>query len=87
MAAMVEVKLCGVGPAGESPRMAMPDQFSADEICAALLLTRRAADAQFGLTYDLVTRLPAVHAPMYAGVLDEPRARVFSDWTTQLYLD
>jgi Domain of unknown function (DUF222) len=85
MAAMVEVGLCGVGPAGESPRMAMPDEFSADEIRAALLLTRRAADAQFGLAYDLVTRLPALHAAMDAGVLDEPRARVFSDWTTQLY--
>lgn len=85
MAAMVEVGLCGVGPAGESPRMAVPDEFSADEIRAALMLTRRAADAQFWLAYDLVSRLPAVHAAMAAGVLDEPRARVFSDWTTQLY--
>jgi hypothetical protein len=29
-------------------------------------------------------RLPEVHAAMLAGVLDEPRARVFSDWTTEL---
>ena len=54
----------------------LPDEFSADEIRAALLLTRRATDAQFGLGYDLVTR-PAV--PDVCGVLDEPRARVFSD--------
>ncbi|HKS52065.1 MAG TPA: hypothetical protein VJS67_09380 [Pseudonocardiaceae bacterium] len=39
VAAIFEVGLCGVGPAGESLRMAMPDEFSADEIRAALLLT------------------------------------------------
>jgi hypothetical protein len=85
MAAMVEVGLCGVGPAGESPRMAVPDEFSADEIRAALVLTRRAADVQFWLAYELVSRLPAVHAARADGVLDEPRARMFSEWTTQLY--
>ncbi|MGH3721873.1 MAG: DUF222 domain-containing protein [Pseudonocardiaceae bacterium] len=60
-------------------------QFSADEVRAALVLTRRAADAQFWLAYDLLTRLPAVHAAMGAGVLDEPRARVLSEWTTELH--
>ncbi len=62
----------------------VPDEFAADEIRAALVLTRRAADAQFWLAHDLLTRLPAVHAAMDAGVLDEPRARVLSDWTTGL---
>jgi hypothetical protein len=33
--------------------------------------------------YYLVTRLPQVHAAMDAGVLDEPRARVFSEWTIE----
>lgn len=84
MAAMVEVGLCGVGPADGLRRMAVPDEFSADEVRAALVLTRRAADAQFGLAYDVVTRLPDVHAAMEAGVLDEPRARVFSEWTAEL---
>jgi hypothetical protein len=85
LAAMAEVGLCGVGPAGdELPRRALPDEFSADEVRAALALTRRAADAQFSLGWDLVTRLPQVHAAMDAGVLDEPRARVVSDWTTEL---
>lgn len=51
---------------------------------AALVLTRRAADSQFWLAYDLLTQLPAVHAAMEAGVLDQPRARVFSDWTIEL---
>ena len=84
MAAMVEVGLCGLGSDDEVPRRAVPGEFSADEVRAALVLTRRAADAQFWLAYDLITRLPQVHAAMEAGVLDEPRARVLSDWTTQL---
>lgn len=84
MAAMVEVGLRGRAPAGDLTRMSVPDEFSADEIRAALMLTRRAADAQFDLAYDLITRLPAVHAAMDAGRLDEPRARVLSEWTTEL---
>ena len=85
MAVMAEIGLCAVGPAGdELRRMSVPDQFSADEIRAALVLTRRAAEAQFWLARDLVARLPQVHAAMMAGILDEPRARVFSEWTTEL---
>jgi hypothetical protein len=42
-AAMVEVGLCGIGPDDELPRRAIPDEFSADEVRAALVLTRRAA--------------------------------------------
>ncbi len=84
MATMVEVGLCGIGPDDELPRRAAPGEFSADEIRAALVLTRRAADAQFWLAHDLLTRLPAVHAAMDAGALDEPRARVLSEWTTEL---
>lgn len=84
MATMVEVGLCGIGPDDELPRTVVPDEFAADEVRAALVWTRRAADAQFWLAHDLMSRLPAVHAAMDAGVLDEPRARVLSDWTTGL---
>jgi Domain of unknown function (DUF222) len=85
MAAMVEVGLCGPAPAGdELRRMAVPDEFSADEIRAALVLTRRAVEAQFWLAYDLITRLPDVHAALDAGLIDEPRARVLSEWTIEL---
>jgi hypothetical protein len=84
MVAMVEVGLCGIGPDDELPRRAAPDEFSADEVHAALVLTRRAADAQFGLAYDLIRRLPAVHAALDAGLIDEPRARVLSEWTVEL---
>jgi Domain of unknown function (DUF222) len=48
------------------------------------VLTRRAADTQFWLAYDLLTRLPAVHPAMDRGLLDEPRARVLSEWTNEL---
>ncbi|MDQ4031244.1 MAG: hypothetical protein M3332_02800 [Actinomycetota bacterium] len=37
------------------------------------------------MTHDLLTRLPGVHATMDAGALDEPRARVFSEWTAELH--
>jgi CheY-like chemotaxis protein len=87
MAAMAQVGVCGPVPDDDLTRRVLPDEFSADEVRAALVLTRRAADAQFWLAYDLVTRLPQVHAAMDAGVLDEPRARVFSDWTTELSLE
>ncbi|HEY6423123.1 MAG TPA: DUF222 domain-containing protein [Pseudonocardiaceae bacterium] len=87
MAAMAQVGVCGPAPDDDLTRMVAPDEFSADEVRAALVLTRRAADAQFWLAHDLVTRLPQVHAAMDAGVLDEPRARVFSDWTIELSPD
>ncbi len=84
MAAMAQVGVCGPVPDDDLTRMVMPDEFSADEVRAALVLTRRAAHTQFWLAYDLVTRLPQVHAAMDAGMLDEPRARVFSEWTVEL---
>ncbi len=84
MVAMVEVGLCAIGPDDELPRRAIPDEFSTDEVRAALGLTRRAAHGQFWLAHDLLTRLPAVHAALNAGLLDEPRARVLSEWTTDL---
>ncbi|HSL07653.1 MAG TPA: DUF222 domain-containing protein [Pseudonocardiaceae bacterium] len=84
MAVMAEVGVCGLVPEGDLTRRVLPDEFSADEVRAALVLTRRAAHGQCWLAHDLVTRLPQVHAAMDAGVLDEPRARVFSEWTIEL---
>ncbi|MGH3896779.1 MAG: DUF222 domain-containing protein, partial [Pseudonocardiaceae bacterium] len=84
MAAMAEVGVCGLVPEGDLTRRVLPDEFSADEVRAALVLTRRAGQAQFWLAHDLVKRLPQVHAAMDAGVLDEPRARLFSEWTIEL---
>jgi len=81
LAAMVEV---GMRSGCDDLSRRAPDEFSADEIRAALMLTRRAADGQLWLAHDLLTRLPAVHTAMDAGELDEPHARVLSEWTTGL---
>ncbi|HEX6402994.1 MAG TPA: hypothetical protein VF003_07540 [Pseudonocardiaceae bacterium] len=43
-------------------QMAIPDEFSADEIRAALMLTAAPPRRSSSLTYDLITRLPAVRA-------------------------
>ena len=51
------------------------------------MLTRGAAEAQFSPAYDLITRLPAVRAAMDTGLVDEPRARVLADWTTELSVE
>jgi hypothetical protein len=84
LATMTEIGLCDIGPDDELPCSATPDEFAADEIRAALVWTRRAAEGQFWLAYDLCTRLPAVQAAMAAGDCDEPRARIFSEWTKDL---
>ncbi|MCA1675202.1 MAG: 13E12 repeat family protein, partial [Actinobacteria bacterium] len=84
MTVMVEVGLADIDPGDEPRRLSAPTEFSADEVRAALVLTRRAADAQFWTAYDLCIRLPQVHAAMGAGGCDEPRARIFSEWTTDL---
>src|SRR5262245_47590935 len=61
-----------------------PGEFAADEVRAALVLTRDAAQTLCQLAQDVVRRLPAVQEAFAAGVLDQPRVRVFSDWTSDL---
>jgi hypothetical protein len=84
MAAMVEVGLCGIGPDDQLPRRERPDEFAADEIRAALALTRSAATTQLTVAWDLTDRLPEVLADLDRGQIDVPKARVFSEWTTGL---
>src|SRR6266545_1546124 len=84
MAAMVEVALCGVGPDDQLPRVGEPDEFAADEIRDALSWTRSAASNQLSLAWDLLDRLPQVFAALEAGSIDVPKARVFSEWTSDL---
>ncbi|MEX1288319.1 MAG: DUF222 domain-containing protein [Acidimicrobiia bacterium] len=50
-------------------------EFAPLEVGSALTLTRRSAEAEVGLAFDLVTRLPAVWEAVHAGDLDWPRAR------------
>jgi hypothetical protein len=65
-------------------RTERPTEFAFDEVRAALVWTRRAADAACELACDLVSRLPAVHGAVASGVLDEPKGRIFSEWTREL---
>ncbi len=58
-----------------------PNEFAADEVRAALRLTRSAAKRLCDLAWDLHRRLPAVLAAMREGRLDQPRAQVFSTFT------
>lgn len=64
-----------------------PNEFAADEVRAALVLTRRAAEAVYWGGRDLLERIPAVHAALAAGELDVPRAHVFRDWTENLTVE
>src|SRR6266545_5060081 len=84
LATIAEVGRCGIGPDDQLPRMDAPDEFSADEIRGALVWTRTAANTQLSLAWDLVSRLPQVFATLDDGVIDVPKARVFSDWTAGL---
>ncbi|HLT11490.1 MAG TPA: DUF222 domain-containing protein, partial [Micromonosporaceae bacterium] len=80
--------LCEVTRRWQEQAMLRPEDpawaWASSEVAAALVLSRGGADALCGLAWDLEDRLPEVGKALAAGVLDEPRARVFSDWTTWL---
>ncbi len=60
------------------------DEFAAEEIGAALCLTRRAADSHLGLALDLFERLPQVGHALLQGRIDLARARVICESTSHL---
>ena len=62
-------------------------EAAAGEIQAALNLTRRSADIQMGLAYQLGDRLPNVWAALHDGSIDLPRARVLCDETMHLPIE
>ncbi|MFF3671210.1 HNH endonuclease signature motif containing protein [Microtetraspora malaysiensis] len=76
---MAEVGLYEISASGMA-KMSEPDNNSPDEIRAALRLTRRAAEREYGIAYDLKVRLPAVRDALSAGLIDKARAVVFCDW-------
>lgn len=59
-------------------------EYEADEIRAALCLTRRAADAELAFARDLRERLPRVWKALDRGAIDVRRARVLVDGTRHL---
>ncbi|MGQ0632325.1 MAG: DUF222 domain-containing protein, partial [Sporichthyaceae bacterium] len=84
LAAVWEAALREAGSADHVGRMPRPDEWSADEVRAALGLTRTAAESLLALAESICVRLPELHAAMAAGELDEPRARLLAEWTADL---
>ncbi len=60
------------------------DLVAANEVRAALVLTRPAAKDLCTVARDLAVRLPAVLDAHVSGGLDDARARIFSTWTADL---
>jgi len=67
---------------GEDPGFA--EEAAAAEIRVALRLTRRAADNELALAFDLRRRLPRVWDLLVSGEIDVRRARVFAAGTLHL---
>ncbi len=65
-------------------RVESPGEFAAEEARAALVWSRRRADSTFEFAWQVHERLPMLGEAMDAGVLDEPRARAFVQWTIGL---
>lgn len=84
MEVMVQVGSCRPAPDGVVARDVRPCWQGGDEIRAALAWTRQAAEKQLSLAWDLQSRLPQVQQALARGRIDQPRARVLSDWTTDL---
>lgn len=83
-AAVAESALRAPDDDGCTVRLAEPDEFSADEVRARLVLTTRAADALVRTAMGHRGRLGAVQAEMLAGRVDRPRGWVFTEFTAGL---
>ncbi len=73
--------------AGATDEESVIDEFAADEVRAALMLTRRAADVLVGYAYELCVRLPEVWKALHGGAIDDRRARVIVDGLRSLPLE
>ena len=69
---------------GDESDLELSFESTVAELRATLRLTRRAAEAQLELAWDLRDRLPAVLAALRHGEIDLPRVRVISQGTTHL---
>jgi len=63
-------------PGSRSERVS---EFAADEISAALHVSRWTADRTLGVALELFDRLPATRAALLAGAIDVPKARAIAD--------
>lgn len=74
----------GGGPDAPPEMVLESAEFAADEIRAALTLTRRAAENRLGLATDLRERLPRVWEMLSQGLIDLARARAIVNGTCHL---
>ncbi len=65
----------------EVPGDRWPGELGADEVRAALVFSRSAAEKLCMFAEDVVRRLPEVQQAFVTGVLDQARVWVFSSWT------
>lgn len=82
--AVAESGMRAPGSVTSVERAEHPSEFSPDEIRAALVWSRTRAESTFWLGHALFVRLRMLGEAMLAGVLDEPRAKAFVDWTAGL---
>ena len=74
----------GRAQAGRTDRHPALDEFSGDEVAAALGWSCTMAARRLDLADDLAERLPEVGEALWAGWLDEPKAQRFCEWTRDL---
>ncbi len=82
--ALLETGMRRVHSGDDVARVESPGEFAAEEARAALVWSRRRADSTFEFAWQVHERLPMLGEAMEAGVLDEPRARAFVQWTIGL---
>jgi hypothetical protein len=76
LADVVEMAHCPTAGVGRAKH---PDAFAEFELACALTWTANAAGKQLWFAMDLLKRLPAVHAALLAGSIDQPKAWIFSE--------
>jgi hypothetical protein len=81
-ATMNEVAHCA--SAEDTGRVEEAVEFAADEVRAALRLTRRAAETEMDLAWRLRIRLPQVWKALHSGAIDLRRARTIAYGTDHL---
>ncbi len=69
---------------GEARMPAGWEEFTADELAAALAQSRWAADAVLGLAHDLEVKLPGTRAAFWSGVLPEDKVKIIAAATQLL---
>jgi hypothetical protein len=85
MATMVDISCCPPGDVDSPPvRSGLLEEFAADEIRAALRLTRRAADSELAFGWELCEHLPRVWEALHSGDIDIRRGRVITNGVAHL---